>query len=136
MINKVLDLPYDEPVETYSLSEHLYHDLGIPPGTAGRLPKAARTRAGLAAEEVEDLGETGRRRSRTRSPGTSEGRGRRSGHGRHRERPGRTERTERDVEPDRDAVDGVRRRRSRTRKRTRAGVPVSETGTSAEPTSA
>jgi superfamily II DNA/RNA helicase len=37
MINKTLDLPFDEPVETYSTSEHLFHDQGIPPGTKGRL---------------------------------------------------------------------------------------------------
>ena len=37
MINKALDLPFDEPQETYSTSEHLYHDLGIAPGTKGRI---------------------------------------------------------------------------------------------------
>ncbi|MDQ2676574.1 MAG: DEAD/DEAH box helicase, partial [Actinomycetota bacterium] len=36
MINKALDLPFDEPQETYSTSEHLFHDQGIPPGTKGR----------------------------------------------------------------------------------------------------
>ena len=37
MINKALDLPFDEPQETYSTSDHLFHDLGIPPGTKGRI---------------------------------------------------------------------------------------------------
>ena len=37
MINKTLDLPFDEPTETYSTSEHLFHDQGIPPGTKGRI---------------------------------------------------------------------------------------------------
>jgi superfamily II DNA/RNA helicase len=37
MINKTLDLPFDEPKETYSTSEHLFHDLGIAPGTKGRI---------------------------------------------------------------------------------------------------
>ena len=37
MINKALDLPFDEPQETYSTSEHLYHDQGILPGTKGRI---------------------------------------------------------------------------------------------------
>ncbi len=41
MINKALDLPFDEPQETYSTSPHLYHDLGIPPGTKGRIVDAA-----------------------------------------------------------------------------------------------
>jgi len=37
VINEALDLPFDEPEETYSTSAHLYHDLGIDPGTKGRL---------------------------------------------------------------------------------------------------
>ncbi|HNI70213.1 MAG TPA: DEAD/DEAH box helicase [Marmoricola sp.] len=37
LINKALDLPFDEPLETYSSSEHFFHDLGIAPGTKGRL---------------------------------------------------------------------------------------------------
>ena len=37
MINKALDLPFDNPPETYSTSEHLFHDQGIAPGTKGRL---------------------------------------------------------------------------------------------------
>jgi len=41
MINRELGLPFEEPQETYSTSEHLYHDLGIPPGATGRLPGAA-----------------------------------------------------------------------------------------------
>jgi len=61
LINKALDLPFDDPEETYSTSEHLYELLGIPAGTKGVLPRAERTRAGLDAEEVEDLGETGGR---------------------------------------------------------------------------
>jgi superfamily II DNA/RNA helicase len=61
LINKALDLPFPEPVETYSSSKHLYSDLGIPVGTTGKLPRAARTRAGLDAEELEDVGETGRK---------------------------------------------------------------------------
>jgi superfamily II DNA/RNA helicase len=64
LINKALDLPFDEPEETYSTSEHLYELLGIPAGTKGVLPRAERTRAGLGAEEVEDLGETGGRGAR------------------------------------------------------------------------
>ncbi len=37
VINKTLDLPFEEPAETYSTSEHLFHDMGIAPGTTGRL---------------------------------------------------------------------------------------------------
>src|SRR3954467_7324556 len=51
-----LELPFHEPVETYSTSPHLYLELDIPEGTKGTLPRASRTRAGLDAEEIEDLG--------------------------------------------------------------------------------
>ncbi len=60
LINKALDLGIPSPEETYSSSDHLYTDLDIDPAVTGRLPKSARTRAGLEAEELEDLGETGR----------------------------------------------------------------------------
>jgi superfamily II DNA/RNA helicase len=64
LINKALDLPFPDPEETYSTSAHLYELLRIPEGTKGVLPRAERTRAGLGAEEVEDLGETGGRGAR------------------------------------------------------------------------
>ncbi|GAA2723406.1 hypothetical protein GCM10010315_50720 [Streptomyces luteosporeus] len=111
LINKALELPFDEPEETYSTSPHLYEALGIPAGTKGILPRSERTLAGLAAEEIEDLGEPG-------------GRGRR---GRDRDR--------------REAVAEERpaRTRTRQRRRTRGGAPlaaaeaapVAETGTTA-----
>ncbi|WP_382465281.1 DEAD/DEAH box helicase [Streptomyces noursei] len=99
LINKALELSFDEPEETYSTSPHLYEQLNIPAGTKGVLPRAERTRAGLAAEEVEDLGETGGR-----------GRGRRSG--------GRAEK-ETQEEP-------RRTRTPRQRRRTRGGAPLEE----------
>ena len=61
MINKTLGLPFHEPIETYSSSDHVYTGLDIPTDVSGRLPSAQRTRAGLSAEAVEDLGETGKR---------------------------------------------------------------------------
>jgi superfamily II DNA/RNA helicase len=69
LISDTLGLDMPEPVETYSSSPHLFADLGIPEGTTGRLPLAKRTRAGLAAEEEEDLG--GRRKGRTRNRGAA-----------------------------------------------------------------
>ncbi|MCX4687588.1 DEAD/DEAH box helicase [Kitasatospora purpeofusca] len=65
LINKALELSFNEPEETYSTSPHLYELLKIAPGTKGILPRSERTRAGLGAEEVEDLGETGGRGSRS-----------------------------------------------------------------------
>ncbi|MFJ8632518.1 DEAD/DEAH box helicase [Streptomyces sp. NPDC093568] len=66
LINKALELSFNDPPETYSTSPHLFEDLKIPAGTKGVLPRSERTRAGLAAEELEDLGETGGRGARGR----------------------------------------------------------------------
>ncbi len=72
LIDKALGLDHPEPLETYHTSEHLYSDLGIPEGATGKLPRDKRTRAGLAAEYIEDLGETGKRSGKGR--GGSRGR--------------------------------------------------------------
>ncbi|MCK0117406.1 DEAD/DEAH box helicase [Isoptericola sp. S6320L] len=76
MIDRTLDLGHPEPVETYSSSPHLFSDLGIPEGTKGRLPKGAQKLGGLDAEELEDLGETGKRTAGGRDGGRGgQGRG-------------------------------------------------------------
>jgi len=109
LINKALGLSFDEPRETYSTSDHLFTDLGIAPGVTGVLPKASQTRAGLSAEQVEDLGETGRGpRSTTASGKQSSGSGK-SG--------SRQATTERSAPP----------RRDRGRNRTRGGQPATAT---------
>ena len=64
MINQMLGLDFPDPVETYSTSPHVFTELNIPEGTKGVLPHASRSRAGLSAERIEDLGETGRPRVR------------------------------------------------------------------------
>src|SRR4051794_7528601 len=79
MINKTLDLPFDELQETYSTSEHLWHDQGIPPGTKGRIvperPREPRSdrggdrggRGGRDGDRRERGDRPQRDRSRTRS---------------------------------------------------------------------
>ncbi|WP_436993277.1 DEAD/DEAH box helicase [Streptomyces sp. enrichment culture] len=99
LINKALELDFHDPVETYSTSPHLFAELDIPEGTKGVLPRGERTRAGLDAEELEDLGEPGGRKPRGRR--------------REDERPERTERAERTRTP-------------RQRRRTRGGTPLDE----------
>jgi superfamily II DNA/RNA helicase len=64
MINDTLQLDHAEPQETYSTSAHLYAALNIPADAKGVLPRAQRERAGLEAEDLEDIGETGKTRSR------------------------------------------------------------------------
>ncbi len=84
LINDSLGLGFADPVETYSNSAHFFAELGIPAGVTGRLPRAQRTRQGLSAEAVEDLGETGgRRRKAAASPVRTDGHsGARDGGGR------------------------------------------------------
>ncbi|MEU3897821.1 DEAD/DEAH box helicase [Streptomyces sp. NPDC045251] len=105
LINKALQLDFNDPPETYSTSPHFYTDLGIPEGTKGVLPRSERTRAGLDAEELEDLGEPGGRGGRTRGD-----RGDRGGRG------GRDESRSADRER--------APRTPRRRRRMRGGAPV------------
>ncbi|MFD4530437.1 DEAD/DEAH box helicase [Streptomyces sp. NPDC058470] len=108
LINKALDLGFPDPPETYSTSPHLFEELSIPVGTKGVLPRAERTRAGLAAEQVEDLGETGGR-------GGPRGRGGRSA-------------------APAPVVERERERPARSRRRTRNGASMDEASTSPEVT--
>jgi superfamily II DNA/RNA helicase len=77
MINKALDLPFDEPVETYSTSEHLFHDQGIPTDTKGRLvdpaPAPKRERSSGRAPERSSRPRRERSRQRTRGGSPVEG---------------------------------------------------------------
>ncbi len=70
VINKTLDLPFEDPPETYSTSEHLFHDQGIPPGTKGRLvPEKPTERPDRESRPRSERSERPRRertRSRTR----------------------------------------------------------------------
>jgi superfamily II DNA/RNA helicase len=71
LINKALGLSVPEPVETYSSSPHLFEELDIPAGTKGRLPRNKRVLAGVDAEVLEDLGETGKKNTRSSAPSGS-----------------------------------------------------------------
>ncbi|ATL30292.1 DEAD/DEAH box helicase [Streptomyces formicae] len=124
LINKALDLGFPDPVETYSSSPHLYEELDIPVGTKGVLPRAERTRAGLGAEEIEDLGETGGRGRGGRSGGRSQDRDR--DRDRNRDR-GRDRSGPAAAEEERPA------RTPRRRRRTRAGSPLDATATTTAP---
>ncbi len=112
MINKALGLSFYEPAETYSSSEHLYDVLDIPAGVTGTLPRASRTRAGLGAEQVEDLGETGKARAPrggAKPPSSARSSARSS-----------------DTGPDETKPREARPPRERTRRRTRGGGGAGE----------
>ena len=66
-----LNLPFHQPAETYSTSEHLFLELDIPAEVKGVLPRAARTRAGLDAEQIEDLGGPDRSRGSRSGSGSA-----------------------------------------------------------------
>jgi superfamily II DNA/RNA helicase len=113
VINDLLKLNFPDPTETYSTSEHLYAALNIPADAKGVLPRNQRGRAGLEAESLEDIGETGKTRSRSSSGGA--GRDRRpSSNGSHARGHG-GDGDGRDAGP----------RAQRSRRRTRSGKPAS-----------
>ena len=127
-INDTLHLDFADPVETYSTSEHLFTALGIPAGATGVLPRAQRDRLGLEAESLEDIGETGKtrsrapaadRRSRSDAPAS---RDRRSGSGANGSREAGT------------GEAGTRGQRSR--RRTRSGLPTDQDGPAPQATDA
>ncbi len=95
LIDTALNLGHPDPPETYSTSAHLYEELSIPAGAGSMLPRKQRGRAGLEAEELEDIGETGKSRSPAR-------------------RDNRDKSADGDGQP----------RRNRVRHRTRGGAPV------------
>jgi superfamily II DNA/RNA helicase len=125
MINKALDLPFPEPEETYSTSDVLYAELDIPRTATGRLPRSERTREGLNAEVLEDLGETGRKpagRGDKRPDSRGDSRG---------DRPRSGARTS--SEPS-TATESGRPPRQRQRRRTRSGVATTDTAEGATST--
>jgi superfamily II DNA/RNA helicase len=108
LINKALNLPFDTPLEAYSTTPELLHDLDIPENATGRLT------------EAQPRPRTERESSRTDRP-----RGDRSSRSRGSERFDRTRSTQR---PDRpggaEASDTSERPRRRNRMRRRNGVVI------------
>jgi superfamily II DNA/RNA helicase len=123
LIDQALGLDMAEPVETYSTSEHLFTELDIPREATGTLPRAMRDRAGLEAEAVEDIGETGKIRS-PRHGSAGRGSGGSSGSG---GRGGRSRKSTGDGTAQAGGTAGRRRRR------TRAGRDVGAAESAAQP---
>ena len=108
LINTALGLPFDEPQEMYSTSDHLFHDLGIDRNVKGRL-KAASPR-----EPKKDDDRAGRGRS--------------GGGGRGGDRGGRNEAKPQQSSSGSSEKQGDGRpRRNRNRTRSRGGAPVAKT---------
>lgn len=116
VINDALELGVPEPVETYSSSEHLFHDLNIPAGTKGRLPREERVAEGMGDEFFESARDSRDGRS-ARSRGGRDGG--RSG-GRDGEKGSRRSRGGRDGGREGRSGEGRGERRSRSEGRKRA----------------
>jgi superfamily II DNA/RNA helicase len=67
VINNTLGLPFPEPQETYSTSAHLYHDLGIEPGTTGRIAPPTEQLSEAPRERKASAPRPKRERSRRRT---------------------------------------------------------------------
>ena len=121
MINKTLDLPFPDPPETYSTSEHLFHDQGIVPGTKGRIkdpaPVEKKERTDRAPRSRDGGGRDGGGRDGRRDGGSRESGSRDGG--------------SRESAPREKTAGDAPRRRNRSRSRTRGGSPVTDTPTQA-----
>jgi len=118
LINKALDLPFDDPAETYSSSEHFFHDQGIAPGTTGRVvPEGT-----IKVDRPERSGGRGGS-SRSGSSRSGSGSGGRSGGSRNR---GSSRASTESSSSGDSKSGGSNRSRNRSRRRTRGGRPAAE----------
>lgn len=121
VINRTLDLDFADPQETYHTSPHLYSDLDIPTDATAYLPRFRRVRAGLEAEELEDLGGRDPARPGKRHAGKGSGAGRRKsekGHGTRKNTKKKHDFKEREKTTKRGATEEPAKK-ERQRKRTR-----------------
>jgi superfamily II DNA/RNA helicase len=126
VINKALDLPYEEPEETYSTSEHLRQEQGIPAEALGRI-KPARPIEPAPKIESDDRRSGGPRKKDHVASGGS-----RPKRDRQRSRSGGSAGATPSIDASADdsttataPSPNARRRRNRSRSRTRGGSPVS-----------
>ncbi len=110
LINKALDLPFDEPQETYSTSDHLFADLGISKDVTGR----------IVSKKPQGSGDGGQSKSEQRSGSQQRQRGRSGGQA-SKQNAGQQNRGDKQQNPS----GGDQPRRQRQRRRTRSGKPVS-----------
>ncbi|MCX6420809.1 MAG: DEAD/DEAH box helicase [Actinobacteria bacterium] len=134
MINRTLGLAFNEPLETYSTSDHVFTGLGIATTVTGSLPSASRTRAGLGAETLEDVGETGKRKpegDRNRNSGKDGGRPKDGGRAKDGARAKESSHSKGEREPKKstEAASKAPRQRRRTRS---GGAASGATATPAE----
>ena len=125
MINKALDLPFESPVESYSNSENFLHDMGIVPGTKGRIVPEGTVERKPRPESSGRGGGGGKSGGRS-GGGSSQGRSRggRDSAGRDSSRDGGGERAAESGSGPGEST--PRKRRNRSRSRTRGGRPEAQ----------
>ncbi len=111
LINKALDLPFEEPVETYSTSDHLFHDMAIDRNVKGRLKPPS-------PKEPRDNDRGGNRGGRGGQGG--------QGGGRPRQNSGSSDSVAKSDGPRADGASSNRNRRRRNRTRSGETVAKSE----------
>ena len=122
MINKALDLPFDEPLETYSSSEHFLHDQGIAPGIKGRLIPEGQV---VIERKPRTDGRGGRDGGRGgRDGGRNQGGGRGRGQGGSKESGGSGGESRAASTSGEGSGDRPAKKRNRSRSRTRGGKPA------------
>ncbi|WP_370636165.1 DEAD/DEAH box helicase [Aeromicrobium sp. Leaf350] len=110
LINKTLELPFEDPQETYSNSDHLFHDLGIPRDVKGRLkPATPRPKEDKPSGDRGGRGQGGQRN------------GGRSGGGQQNRGQGGQQGGQNRAEQPRAEGEGGGASRNRRRRRTRSG---------------
>jgi superfamily II DNA/RNA helicase len=121
LINAELDLPFADPQETYSTSDHLFHDLGIDRSVKGRLkppsPKEPRKDGDRGGRGGQGRGGQGGGRGRDGQGGRGQGGGRPQG---ERSAP----RSEESKDGQGEGGSSRNRNRNRRRRRTRGGERV------------
>ncbi|MRK02990.1 MULTISPECIES: DEAD/DEAH box helicase [Aeromicrobium] len=127
LINKALGLPFDEPQETYSTSDHLFHDLGIDRNVKGRLkppaprePKKDDDRGGRGRSGGGRSSDRGGRSGGDRSSSNGSDRGSSNGGGDKQAQPSSAS------APAGDGATRTPRKRNRNRTRSRGGDPVAK----------
>ncbi|MCW2820423.1 MAG: box helicase, partial [Marmoricola sp.] len=129
MINKALDLPFDEPLETYSSSEHFLHDQGIAPGIKGRIvPEGTVERK--PRPESGGRGQGGGGRGQGGGGRGEGGGGRGRGQGGSKDSAGGGDNRQQASTTDEKTGDRPARKRNRSRSRTRGGKPAAAAGES------
>ena len=120
MINKAHDLPFDEPLETYSSSEHFLHDQGIAPGIKGRIvPEGT-----VERKPRPESGGRGGRSSGGRGQGGRSSGGRGQGGGRSQSGSGDSGGNRQQSASGEKSGDRPAKSRNRNRRRTRGGKPA------------